>query len=98
MTFELFTPLFALIDELSLRFVTQICSRMVTGLTPVISVGMTFSFILYSMLIIQGLVVMPVQQFLIRSLRIALIMSIAGTGGFYQSHGLASGSYLGQRV
>lgn len=83
--FELFTPLFNKIDTITATYVTDISSRAIAAITPVLSVGLTLGFITYGWLIIRGAVEMPVAEFLNRCLRIGIITSIALAGGLYQS-------------
>lgn len=85
MAFELFTPLFTKIDQITATYVTDISSRSIAAITPVVSVGLTLGFITYGWLIIRGAVEMPVAEFLNRCLRIGIIVSIALAGGLYQS-------------
>lgn len=85
MAFELFTPLFNKIDQITAAYVTDISSRAIATITPVVSVGLTVGFITYAMLIIRGAVEMPVADFLQRCLRIGIILSIALAGGLYQA-------------
>jgi len=82
--FELFTPLFNKIDQTTATYVTDISSRAIAAITPVVSVGLTVGFITYGWLIIRGAVEMPVAEFLNRCLRIGIIVSIAMAGGLYQ--------------
>lgn len=83
--FEIVAPLFQQVDNLTQTYVTDISSRILAEITPVVSVGVTLSFIAYGMLIIRGAVDMPVADFLQRCLRIGIIVSIALAGGIYQS-------------
>ena len=86
MAYELFTPLFSKIDQATRVFMGDISSHAITELTPVLTVGLTLSFIIYSFLIIQGLIAAPILQFFLKSLRIGMILSIALSGGIYQDH------------
>lgn len=83
--FEIVAPLFQQVDNLTQTYVTDISSRILAEITPVVSVGVTLSFIAYGMLIIRGAVDMPVADFLNRCLRIGIITSIALAGGIYQT-------------
>lgn len=85
MGFELFAPVFARIDEITAAFVTDISSRAITTMTPFITACLTLSFITYGILIIRGAVDMPVGDFITRSVRIGLIVSVALAGGLYQT-------------
>ncbi|ECZ2303225.1 type IV secretion system protein [Salmonella enterica subsp. enterica serovar Montevideo] len=83
--FQIVGPLFEIIDATTQTFVTDISSRVLMEITPVVSVGLTLSFIAYGMLVMRGAIDMPVADFLTRSLRIGIIVSIALAGGLYQS-------------
>lgn len=85
MSFRLFTPLFEKIDEATAAFVHDIANRCVVEITPVITVALTLSFIIYGLMIIRGVVGTPATEFLGKAFRIALIVNIALAGGFYQS-------------
>lgn len=85
MGFQLFTPLFAKVDATTAIFVTDISSRMIAAITPVVTAGLTLSFIAYGILIIRGAVDLPVMEFLGRSIRIGIITGVALAGGLYQS-------------
>ena len=84
MAFEFATPLFAKVDALTATFATDISGRAITALTPVVSIGLTLSFIVYGLLIIRGGIEMPVMDFLGRSIRIAIITGVALSSGLYQ--------------
>jgi type IV secretion system protein VirB6 len=86
MDFQVFTPLFNKIDTTTATFVTDISSKVIAEITPVVTTGLTLMFIFYGVLIIRGTIEMPVMDFLGRSIRIALITSVALAGGLYQSH------------
>lgn len=85
MAFTLFTPLFNKIDAVTTTFVSAISSNAIAAITPVVTVGLTLSFITFALLIIRGAVDMPVMEFLSRSVRIAIITSVALAGGLYQT-------------
>ena len=48
--FQIVGPLFEIIDATTQTFVTDISSRVLMEITPVVSVGLTLSFIAYGML------------------------------------------------
>ena len=85
MTFKVFKPLYDKIDEVTATFVHDISTRCVAEITPVVTVGLTLSFITYGLLIMRGAVGMPVSEFLWKAFRIAIIVNIALAGGLYQS-------------
>lgn len=85
MDFFLFTDLFRKVDAITSTFVTGISARSIAALTPVISIGLTISFITYGWLIIRGVIDMPIMEFPDKSVKICIITSIALTGGLYQA-------------
>lgn len=85
MAFKLFTPLFEKFDTATADYVTNISTKLIAALTPVLSVGLTIGFIIYALAIIRGAIETPVNDFLWRSFRIGVIVSIATAGGLYQS-------------
>lgn len=85
MTFAVFKPLFDTIDEATKTFVHDISTRCIVEITPVVTVGLTISFIIYGLLIVRGAVGMAVTEFLGKAFRIAIIVNIALAGGLYQS-------------
>lgn len=85
MAFALFGPLFSKIDTAVSTFVGQISSNAISTITPFVTVGLTLGFIAYAIAIIRGAIDMPVMDFLARSVKIGIIVSIAGAGGLYQS-------------
>lgn len=85
MAFQIFQPLFHKVDTITATFVHDISTRCVTEITPVVTVGLTVSFIAYGLLIMRGTVGMPVSEFLWKAFRVAIIVNIALAGGLYQS-------------
>ena len=85
MAFTLFEPLFGKIDTATSTFVSQISTQAIATITPFVTLGLTLGFIAYAIAIIRGAVDMPILDFLARSLRIGIIVSIALAGGMYQS-------------
>lgn len=79
-------PLIDQFDAFIKTFVSDFSTSLVTMIAPFVTTGLTLSFIIYAYLILQGAVDMPVTDFVIRSIKIAIIISIALTGGFYQSN------------
>jgi type IV secretion system protein VirB6 len=86
MSFKVFAPLFNKIDAVTTTFVTDISSKAIAEITPIVTVGLTLMFIFYGLLIMRGAIEMPMMDFLGRSIKIALITGIALAGGLYQSH------------
>ncbi|EJF79754.1 type IV secretion system protein VirB6 [Candidatus Bartonella washoeensis] len=85
MDFKMFTQLFNIIDQATTQYVTEISSKTIIAITPIVSIGLTIAFIIYAWLIIRGAIDMPVSEFLSRCLRISIITSIALTAGLYQN-------------
>ncbi|MFV0455599.1 MAG: type IV secretion system protein [Pseudomonas sp.] len=85
MAFTLFAPLFQKIDTATQAFVSDISANAIATITPFVTLGLTLGFIAYAILIIRGAVDMPVMDFLARSLRIGIVISVALAGGLYQS-------------
>ena len=85
MTFKVFQPLYDKIDETTALFVSDISTRCIAEITPVVTVALTLSFISYGLLIMRGAVSMPATEFLGKAFRIAIIVNIALAGGLYQS-------------
>lgn len=67
--YALVQPLFTKIDETTARFVTDISSKAIAAITPVVIICLTVSFILYGLAIAQGKVEMPFADFVMRSAR-----------------------------
>lgn len=85
MSFKLFEGFFNKFDTATATFVTDISSNLISAITPVVYVGLTLGFLIYSLAIIRGAVDTPVLEFLWRSFRIGVIVSVATAGGLYQS-------------
>jgi type IV secretion system protein VirB6 len=85
MAFQLFTPLFNKIDTATASFVTTFSGNTIAEITPVVTVALTLTFVLYALAIINGKIEMPIMDFLSRSVRVAIISSIALAGGLYQT-------------
>lgn len=85
MAFKLFDGFFGKFDAATATFATDVSSKLISTLTPVISVGLTVGFIVYALAIIRGTIDHPIPDFLWRSFRIGVIVSVATAGGLYQS-------------
>lgn len=85
MDFHLFTDLFRHIDAATATFATDVSGRVITAIMPVISAGLTLSFIFYGLLVARGAVEHSVKDFIWKCLKISIIVSIASAGGIYQS-------------
>lgn len=83
-SFRLFTPLFAEFDKVTATFASNVSSRVIVGITPVVSAGLGVWFMVWGLLIIQGRVEQPLSQFVGRVVRTAIIISVALGAGFYQ--------------
>lgn len=82
---QIFTDLFHRVDNITAEFITDVGSRSVEMITPIVSSGLTLSFIIYGWLIMKGAVEMPIIDFFSKSVRIVIITSIALTSGLYQT-------------
>jgi type IV secretion system protein VirB6 len=84
-SFTLFHDLFSQIDTLTATYVTDISSKVITAATPIVTVALVISFIIYALMIATGRIEMPVIDFLWRSFKIAAISGFVMAGGYYQS-------------
>ncbi len=78
-------PLLDQFDAFIKTFVSDFSTSLVTLIAPFVTTSLTLSFIVYAYLIMQGAVDTPVSDFVIKSIKIGFIVSIALTSGFYQS-------------
>ena len=85
MAFQLFSELFKKIDTATATFITDTVSKSITAIAPIMTIGLTLSFIAYGWLIIRGVVEMPITDFMGKIIKISIIISIALTSGFYQA-------------
>ena len=83
--FRLFTPLFAELDNVTMTFARDVSSRIIVGITPVVTAGLTLWFIMWGILVMRGAIEMPVREFLGKVIRTVLISSVALGAGLYQS-------------
>jgi len=86
MEFHVFTDLFNRIDAVTATFATDVSKNIMTSITPIVSVGLTLSFMCYGLLIIYQMVEQPIMDFLLRSVKVAVISAIALTAGLYQDN------------
>ena len=77
MDFRLFTDLFQHTDTVTSTFATDVSGRVITAVMPVISAGLTLSFIFYGLLVARGAVEHSVKDFVWKCLKISIIVSIA---------------------
>lgn len=85
MELHLFSQLFTRIDSITSTFVSSISSNAITQITPVVTAGLTVSFIFYGFLVARGTVDHSIMDYLFRCFKIAVIVSFAMAGGIYQS-------------
>jgi type IV secretion system protein VirB6 len=85
MDFHLFTDLFARIDAATATFATDVSGRVISAALPVISAGLTISFIFYGFLVARGAVDHSLKDFVWKCVKISMIVSVASAGGLYQS-------------
>jgi len=57
--FKIFDSFFGKFDEATATFATDISSKLIATLTPVVSVGLTVVFIVYALGIIRGVIDYP---------------------------------------
>lgn len=84
MAFKLFGGFFNKFDAATATFATDVSSKVISALTPVISVGLTLGFLVYAFGIIRGTIDHPIPDFLWKCFRVGVIVSIATAGGLYQ--------------
>ncbi len=60
--FRLFTPLFTELDRVTMVFTRDVSSRVIAGITPVLSAGLTVWFITWGVLLMRGAVEQPVRE------------------------------------
>ncbi|WP_375703224.1 type IV secretion system protein [Bartonella sp. AD13SXNS] len=84
MSFKMFSQLFNEIDRVTDTYVMDISSKAIVAITPIASIGLTISFIIYGWLVIRGAIDMPLAGLVNRCFRISIITSIALTAGLYQ--------------
>lgn len=77
--------LFTLINDITSTYISEVSTKAITELTPVIVAGMTITFITYGMMIIRGAIDHPIMDFIGQSIRIGIILVIGMAGGLYQS-------------
>jgi type IV secretion system protein VirB6 len=82
---HLFADIFNRIDTITATFVTSISSNVITNAMPVITAGLTVTFIFYGLLVARGAVEDSVRDFVFKCFKIGVIVSIASAGGLYQS-------------
>lgn len=84
-SFTLFQDLFSQIDTITANYVTDISSKVISAATPVVTICLVISFIVYALGIATGRIEMPIIDFFWRSFRIAAISGLVMAGGAYQS-------------
>ncbi|HVO19906.1 MAG TPA: type IV secretion system protein [Anaeromyxobacter sp.] len=82
--FRLFTPLFSEYDRLVASFVSEVSSRVILAITPVVTAAMTLWLLYWAVLVLRGSVREPVQDLLWRLVRSGAIVSLALSAGYYQ--------------
>ena len=85
MSFQLFTPLFNKIDTVTATFVTDLSQRSIIAIMPILSVSLTLTLIVYGLLVIRGVITTPIAEFLAQIIKITVVLSVALSGGIYQS-------------
>lgn len=85
MNFTLFQQIFTRIDTATNTFVSTISGNVISAIMPVVTAGLTISFILYGLLVARGVVDQSLKDFFFKCFKIGIIVSIASAGGLYQS-------------
>ena len=83
---RLFTDLFKSIDDSMATYVNGMSSKLIGDITPILVVGLTIWFVIYAMGIATGRVESPISDFLWKSFKIAGVIGIALSAGYYQSN------------
>ena len=84
MAFRLFQDLFTDIDQFTATYVSGTSAEVASALTVPVTTGLTLTFIVMGLSIIRGLSNMPFMEFLVRSLKIAMVVAVALGSGLYQ--------------
>ncbi|MFY2610532.1 type IV secretion system protein [Achromobacter ruhlandii] len=85
MAFELFAPLFEVVDSTTAKFINEVSSRAITAITPIATAGLTLSFIMQGLLAMRGKIDMPLMDLGMRMFTISIISGVAMAGGLYQT-------------
>lgn len=85
MAFELFSPLFEVVDSTTAKFINEVSSRAITAITPIATAGLTLSFIMQGLLAMRGKIDMPLMDLGMRMFTVSIIAGVAMAGGLYQS-------------
>lgn len=86
MEFNLFQQLFTRIDTATATFANDVSRRAITTAMPFITASLTLMFIFYGLLVARGGVDASIKDFVFKCLKIGIIVSIATSGGLYQSN------------
>lgn len=84
--FSVIEPIMEKVEDATSTFINGGVSDLVTAVSPVITAGLTLSFVIMGVLVMMNRIEMPLMDFLGRSLKIGIITSIAIAGGMYQTH------------
>lgn len=82
---HLFQDLFTSIDNSMVTYVNGMSATLIGAITPVITVALTLWFLVYAAGIATGRVEMPISDFLWKSFKIAGVIGIALSAGYYQA-------------
>lgn len=74
------------VTNMFVNIVTPMVAKFTTSIMPVASVGLSIALLWYGWLISSGAIQTPILTALRRMVNIAIIVTIAGAGGFYQKH------------
>lgn len=86
MAFTLAEPFINKVDSIAVNYVASMSQNAITAISPVITAGLTISFVAFCFLIMRGAVQVPVGEFLNKCLKTAIICAFAMAGGLYQNH------------
>lgn len=82
----LFIDLFAAIDNAMATYVNGMSATLINAITPILIVALTCWFLVYATMIATGRIESPISDFLWRSFKIAGVIGIALSAGYYQSN------------
>lgn len=74
------------VTNMFVNIVTPMVAKFTTSIMPVVSIGLSIALLWYGWLISSGAIQTPIFTALRRMVNIAIIVTIAGAGGFYQKH------------
>lgn len=85
MAFTLAEPFIDKVDSIAVGYVAQLSQNAIAAISPIISVGLTISFLMFGYLIMRGAVQVPYSEFINKCLSVSIICGFAMAGGLYQT-------------